>query len=159
MTLRSARWFGGADLAGFIHRASIHAEGISRSALGGRPVIGICNSWSELVNCNLHFRALAESVKRGELLAGGLTLEFPDDLARREPDEAERHALPEPDVDGRRGVHSRLSARRRRPARGLRQDRPPVGAGVVSGQAARRGHRPLALRRRAPGRADERGGF
>jgi dihydroxy-acid dehydratase len=75
--LRSARWFGGEDLAGFIHRASIHAEGISRSALVGRPVIGICNSWSELVNCNLHFRALAESVKRGVLMAGGLPLEFP----------------------------------------------------------------------------------
>jgi dihydroxy-acid dehydratase len=75
--LRSSRWFGGADLAGFIHRASIHAEGISRSALAGRPVIGICNSWSELVNCNLHFRALAGSVKRGVLLAGGLPLEFP----------------------------------------------------------------------------------
>lgn len=77
MTLRSQQWFGGADLAGFIHRASIHAEGISRSALSGRPVIGICNSWSELVNCNLHFRTLAESVKRGVLLAGGLPLEFP----------------------------------------------------------------------------------
>ncbi|MGI8422261.1 MAG: dihydroxy-acid dehydratase [Gaiellaceae bacterium] len=77
MSLRSERWFGGADLAGFIHRASIHAEGISRSALAGRPVIGICNSWSELVNCNLHFLGLAESVKRGVLLAGGLPLEFP----------------------------------------------------------------------------------
>ena len=77
MTLRSQRWFGGADLAGFIHRASIHAEGISRAALAGRPVIGICNPWSELVNCNLHFRTLAESVKRGVLLAGGLPLEFP----------------------------------------------------------------------------------
>ena len=75
--LRSARWFGGADLAGFIHRASLHAEGISRSALAGRPVVGICNSWSELVNCNLHFRSLAEAVKRGVLLAGGLPLEFP----------------------------------------------------------------------------------
>jgi dihydroxy-acid dehydratase len=75
--LRSSRWFGGDDLAGFIHRASIHAEGISQSALTGRPVIGICSSWSELVNCNLHFRALAESVKRGVLLAGGLPLEFP----------------------------------------------------------------------------------
>jgi len=75
--LRSARWFGGADLAGFIHRASLHAEGISRSALSGRPVVGICNSWSELVNCNMHFRSLAEAVKRGVLLAGGLPLEFP----------------------------------------------------------------------------------
>jgi dihydroxy-acid dehydratase len=77
MPLRSARWFGNADLAGFIHRASIHAEGISRNALAGRPVIGICNPWSELVNCNLHFKQLAESVKRGVLLAGGLPLEFP----------------------------------------------------------------------------------
>ncbi len=77
MSLRSERWFGGADLAGFIHRASLHAEGISRAALSGRPVVGICNSWSELVNCNLHFRSLAEAVKRGVLLAGGLPLEFP----------------------------------------------------------------------------------
>ena len=75
--LRSAQWFGDRDLAGFIHRSSVHAEGISRSALDGRPVVGICNSWSELVSCNLHFRQLAESVKRGVLLAGGLPLEFP----------------------------------------------------------------------------------
>jgi dihydroxy-acid dehydratase len=75
--LRSERWFGGRDISGFIHRASLHAEGISRSALIGRPVVGICNSWSELVNCNLHFRGLAEAVKRGVLLAGGLPLEFP----------------------------------------------------------------------------------
>lgn len=75
--LRSTRWFGGRDLAGFIHRASLHAEGISRNALAGRPIVGICNSWSELVNCNLHFRRLADSVKRGVLLAGGLPLEFP----------------------------------------------------------------------------------
>src|SRR5690348_12656635 len=76
-TLRSERWFGARDISGFIHRASLHAEGISREALAGRPVVGICNSWSELVNCNLHFRGLAEAVKRGVLLAGGLPLEFP----------------------------------------------------------------------------------
>jgi dihydroxy-acid dehydratase len=75
--MRSDRWFGGHDLAGFIHRSSIHAEGISRAALAGRPVVGICNPWSELVNCNLHFRGLAEAVRRGVLLAGGLPLEFP----------------------------------------------------------------------------------
>src|SRR5438445_2978513 len=74
---RSERWFGGHDLAGFIHRASLHAEGLSRDALAGRPVVGICNSWSELVHCNLHFRGLADAVKRGVLLAGGLPLEFP----------------------------------------------------------------------------------
>ena len=60
--LRSARWFGQRDLAGFLHRSSIHAEGISQSALAGRPVVGVCNSWSELVNCNVHLRGLAESV-------------------------------------------------------------------------------------------------
>jgi dihydroxy-acid dehydratase len=75
--LRSVRWFGHRDLAGFIHRASLHAEGLSHAALNGRPIVGICNSWSELVNCNLHFRSLADAVKRGVLLAGGLPLEFP----------------------------------------------------------------------------------
>jgi dihydroxy-acid dehydratase len=75
--LRSSRWFAQRDLSGFIHRSSIQAEGISRHALAGRPVVGICNSWSELVNCNLHFRSLAEAVKRGVLQAGGLPLEFP----------------------------------------------------------------------------------
>jgi dihydroxy-acid dehydratase len=74
---RSDRWFGGRDLAGFIHRSSLHAEGISVDALLGRPVVGICNSWSELVHCNLHLRGLAAAVKRGVLLAGGLPLEFP----------------------------------------------------------------------------------
>jgi dihydroxy-acid dehydratase len=74
---RSSRWFGTQDVAGLIHRAYLSSEGISRSAVAGRPVIGICNTWSELVNCNLHFRALAQAVKRGVLQAGGLPLEFP----------------------------------------------------------------------------------
>ena len=75
--MRSERWFGGRDLAGFVHRSSLHTEGISRAALAGRPVIGICNPWSELLSCNLHFRGLGEAVRRGVLLAGGLPLEFP----------------------------------------------------------------------------------
>lgn len=75
--LRSAQWFAPRDLTGFVHRTAIQAEGISKHALAGRPVIGICNSWSELVNCNIHFRSLAEAVKRGVLQAGGLPLEFP----------------------------------------------------------------------------------
>jgi dihydroxy-acid dehydratase len=75
--LRSAKWFAPRDLTGFVHRTAIQAEGISQYALAGKPVIGICNSWSELVNCNIHFRGLAESVKRGVLQAGGLPLEFP----------------------------------------------------------------------------------
>jgi dihydroxy-acid dehydratase len=75
--LRSARWFGSHDVAGLIHRSYLKAEGISQAAIEGRPVIGVCNSWSELVNCNVHFRGLAEAVKRGVLQAGGLPLEFP----------------------------------------------------------------------------------
>jgi dihydroxy-acid dehydratase len=75
--LRSQRWFGTQDVAGLIHRAYLSSEGISRPAFAGRPVIGICNTWSELVNCNLHFRTLAQAVKRGVLQAGGLPLEFP----------------------------------------------------------------------------------
>jgi dihydroxy-acid dehydratase len=69
--LRSARWFGGHDLAGFIHRASLAA-----ATADGRPVVGICNPWSELVHCNLHFRGLAEAVRRGVAGAGGIPVEF-----------------------------------------------------------------------------------
>jgi dihydroxy-acid dehydratase len=75
--LRSTRWFGPRDVGGLIHRACLKSFGISDDALGSRPVIGICNPWSEVVNCNLHFRAMAESVKRGVLQAGGLPLQFP----------------------------------------------------------------------------------
>src|SRR2546421_2256764 len=69
--LRSARWFGGRDLAGFIHRASL-----AGAAADGRPVVGICDPWSELVHCNLHFRGLAAAVRRGVAEAGGIPLEF-----------------------------------------------------------------------------------
>jgi dihydroxy-acid dehydratase len=75
--LRSARWFEGDDVPAFVHRSALRAEGLPTAAFEGRPVIGICNSWSELVNCNVHFRALANSVRRGVLQAGGLPLEFP----------------------------------------------------------------------------------
>src|SRR5438093_9774259 len=69
--LRSARWFGGRDLAGFVHRASLAA-----ATADGRPGIGICNPWSELVHCNLHFRGLAEAVRRGIAEAEGIPVEF-----------------------------------------------------------------------------------
>jgi dihydroxy-acid dehydratase len=77
IALRSARWFGPADISGLQHRAVLRAEGFADVGRSGRPVVGICNSWSELVNCNLHFRGIAEAVKRGVLGAGGLPLEFP----------------------------------------------------------------------------------
>jgi dihydroxy-acid dehydratase len=75
--LRSARWLKGRDYAGFAHRSALRAEGFATEAFDGRPVVGICNSWSEVVNCNVHFRALANAVSRGVLQAGGLPLQFP----------------------------------------------------------------------------------
>jgi dihydroxy-acid dehydratase len=74
---RSSEWFDRKDLDGFLHRSWLKSEGVTDEAFRGRPVIGICNSWSELVNCNVHLRGLAESVKRGVLQAGGFPLEFP----------------------------------------------------------------------------------
>ena len=65
------------DLDGFLHRSWLKSSGVGDEAFRGRPVIGICNSWSELVNCNVHLRGLAEAVKRGVLQAGGFPREFP----------------------------------------------------------------------------------
>jgi L-arabonate dehydrase len=73
---RSARWFDRDDEVGFNHRVSLRAEGFTPRSFENKPVIGICNSWSELNNCNLHLRAVAEAVKRGVWAAGGFPLEF-----------------------------------------------------------------------------------
>ena len=74
--LRSASWFGGNDRDGFIHRSWMRNQGLP-SHLFEKPVIGICNTWSELTPCNAHFRKIAEHVKRGVYEAGGFPLEFP----------------------------------------------------------------------------------
>ncbi|ASZ12101.1 dihydroxy-acid dehydratase [Chitinophaga pendula] len=76
-TLRSQAWFGRQGKDGFIYRAWMKSQGIPDDAFRGKPVIGICNTWSELTPCNAHFRDLAASVKKGILEAGGLPLEFP----------------------------------------------------------------------------------
>ena len=76
-TLRSQAWFGKADKDGFIHRSWMKNEGLPHHVFDGRPVIGICNTYSELTPCNAHFRELVEFVKRGVWEAGGLPLEFP----------------------------------------------------------------------------------
>ena len=76
-TRRSSEWFDRQDLDGFLHRSWLKSSGVTDATFRGRPLIGICNSWSELVNCNVHLRGLAESVKRGVLQAGGFPLEFP----------------------------------------------------------------------------------
>ncbi len=75
--LRSRDWFGRKDLQGFSNRAYLRAEGFTTQVFENKPVIGICNSWSELTTCNAHLRQLAEAVKRGVWSAGGFPLEFP----------------------------------------------------------------------------------
>ncbi len=74
---RSQAWFGRDDRDGFVHRSWIKNQGYPHDELDGRPVIGICNTWSELTPCNGHFREIAEFVKRGVYEAGGFPLEFP----------------------------------------------------------------------------------
>src|ERR1700716_2133226 len=77
MKLRSASGCGRKDRDGFIHRSWMKNQGLPDHLFDGRPVIGICNTWSELTPCNAHFRELAEFVKRGVYEAGGFPLEFP----------------------------------------------------------------------------------
>jgi dihydroxy-acid dehydratase len=74
---RSRAWFEGTDKDGFLHRSWMRNQGQPSHMFDGRPVIGICNTWSELTPCNGHFRRLAEHVKRGVYEAGGFPLEFP----------------------------------------------------------------------------------
>ncbi len=75
--LRSQQWFGKAGKDGFIYRAWMKNQGIPDDYFQGKPVIGICNTWSELTPCNAHFRELAEFVKKGVIEAGGFPVEFP----------------------------------------------------------------------------------
>jgi L-arabonate dehydrase len=75
--LRSRAWFGGTRRNNFIHRSWLKNQGHPEDMFDGRPVIGICNTWSELTPCNGHLRIVAERVKRGVYEAGGFPLEFP----------------------------------------------------------------------------------
>lgn len=74
---RSEEWFGKNDKMGFVHRSWLRNQGYPDDYFDGRPVIGICNTWSELTPCNGHLRDFAEIVKRGVIEAGGFPLEFP----------------------------------------------------------------------------------
>jgi L-arabonate dehydrase len=75
--MRSQEWFGRTGKDGFIYRAWMKNQGFPHHEFEGKPVIGICNTWSEFTPCNAHFRELAEAVKRGVWEAGGFPLEFP----------------------------------------------------------------------------------
>ena len=75
--LRSYDWFGKSDKMGFVHRSWLRNQGYPDDYFEGKPVIGICNTWSELTPCNGHLRDFAEVVKRGVVEAGGFPMEFP----------------------------------------------------------------------------------
>jgi L-arabonate dehydrase len=75
--LRSQEWWGQPNYESFTRRAWMRSEGFSSDFFQNKPVIGICNSWSEFNNCNAHLRTVAEAVKRGVIAAGGFPLEFP----------------------------------------------------------------------------------
>ena len=75
--LRSSEWFDTPELYGWLRKAAFMSQGYGPEAYDNRPIIGICNSWSELTHCNSHLRQLAEDVKRGVWQAGGFPMEFP----------------------------------------------------------------------------------
>ncbi len=75
--LRSRAWFDTPELYGWLRQAAFKAQGFGEPAYQNKPVIGICNTWSELTHCNAHLRQLADAVKRGVWQAGGFPMEFP----------------------------------------------------------------------------------
>ena len=75
--LRSQSWFEGSGKNAFMYRSWMKNQGFPKDLFEGRPVIGICNTWSELTPCNAHLRDLAERVRRGVYEAGGFPVEFP----------------------------------------------------------------------------------
>ena len=75
--LRSQAWFGLDDRDALVHRSWMKNQGIPHDQFDGRPVIGICNTWSQATPCNAHFRELAQHVRDGILDAGGFPIEFP----------------------------------------------------------------------------------
>jgi dihydroxy-acid dehydratase len=120
--LRSQDWFGKQDKDGFIHRSWLKNQGYPDDMFDGRPVIGICNTWSELTPCNGHFREIAEFVKRGVLEGRRVPARVSRDVARRDAAQADRDVVPQPRQHGCRRIHSRQSHGRRRAAHGMRQD-------------------------------------
>jgi dihydroxy-acid dehydratase len=75
--LRSARWFGPADLRSFGHRSRAMQMGYAPEEWQGKPIIAIVNTWSDLNPCHSHFKQRVDDVKRGILMAGGFPVELP----------------------------------------------------------------------------------
>jgi dihydroxy-acid dehydratase len=118
---RSQQWFGRGGKMGFIYRSWVKNRGIPHDQFDGRPVIGICNTYSELTPCNSHFRTLAEHVKA---VSGKrrLSARIPRDVAGRDAAQADGDALPQPREHGRRGSIRGNPIDWCRATDGLRQD-------------------------------------
>jgi hypothetical protein len=146
--LRSAEWFGTQDKNGFMYRSWMKNQGIPDHEFEGKPIIGICNTWSELTPCNAHFRKLAEHVKRGIYEAGGFPVEFPvfsNGESNLRPTAMLTRNLAS---HGCGRIHPRQSHGRRRAAGWLRQDHAGAADGRRLGRHSdhRRHRRPDAER-------------
>ena len=133
--LRTARWYDGSTRDNYIHRSWMK-RGLPDDAFAGKPMIGICNSASELTPCNQHLDGAgrARQARRVGVRRGAARV--PGHVARRGPDPADGDAAAQPDGDGRRGVDPWQPDRRRRAARRLRQDHAGDGDGRRVGRPA-----------------------
>ena len=127
--LRSQNWFGGQDKDGFIHRSWMKNNGLPDDAFDGRPVIGICNTFSDFTPCNAHFRELVTHIKAGVLEAGGLPLEFPVFSCGEFEPAPDGDAVSQPRLDGCRRGDPRQSDGRGGADGRLRQDHAVAGHG------------------------------
>ena len=126
--LRSARWFGPADLRSFGHRSRAMQMGYAPEEWTGKPVIAIVNTWSDLQPCHSHFKQRVDDVKRGILMAGGFPVELPALSVSRELRQADHDDVPQHAGDGDGGTVA-LPSRRWRGADGrLRQDHAGLAA-------------------------------
>ena len=119
--LRSTIWFGRHDRDALVHRSWMKNQGFPHDLFDGRPVIGICNTWSEVTPCNAHFRELAEHVRAGVLEAGG-SLSRPDvdgevELSGRDECVAVHAKRSHPAARAQTAVDTKETARERRTAR------------------------------------------
>ena len=115
--LRSQQGFGRQDHGGFAYRSwgtgKGRGKGVPHDQFDGRPVIGICNTFSELTPCNSHFRTLAEQVKIGTYEEGWFPARIPGCVAWRDAAAADCHAVPQPGQHGRGREHPRQPDQRR----------------------------------------------
>jgi dihydroxy-acid dehydratase len=77
MTLRSDRWVRGDDEVALDSRVALKMGGASVDAAGGRPIIGLANSSSDLNPCNQPLADYIAPLREGIESAGGIAVEFP----------------------------------------------------------------------------------